>query len=425
MLRFFVLLAACASLYAERFPFTVAQRAEVIASLEMSSPGADWAKRGSEAAVVDVALNGKLQQQVILYAGETRRRYRFALGLLPPGEHEITVERNATHSAGGTSFQAFDLRTEEVGPGHPSYEAYARAPILFARLNTIGKFSDIPLLLYCERLKGETGDALEYSVVFSNEDGGTSTRALMARWGRSTDIEYVYRRALQSGKAIVQGPGHKDIEFTGEYDTTHPLLMPVTDNNMIAEGKDSPLRFRPAVEVVDLSDASREEVMDRHPETYAVMAKELEREGKLRPFGVAAGEKISDPRNYLFVDFAGVVQDATITVTVQLSNGQTYSSDLGRLGFAVTKDALSRAGAARTTIELPPGTLPTNIARLVFDCRVAPAPRNEPMAHSGRCEVRRVAKVFMLRPDYTPGKSFWWVNKSVTLSTGAGVAFNQ
>jgi hypothetical protein len=36
--------------------------------------------------------------------------------------------------------------------------------------------------------------------------------------------------------------------------------------------------------------------MDRHPETYAVMAKELERENKLRPFGAVAGEKISDPR---------------------------------------------------------------------------------------------------------------------------------
>ena len=65
--------------------------------------------------------------------------------------------------------------------------------MLFARLNTVGRFSDIPLLLYCERLKDEGEDVLQYTVIFSNEDGGTSTRTLMARWGRTTDIEYVYR----------------------------------------------------------------------------------------------------------------------------------------------------------------------------------------------------------------------------------------
>ena len=44
--------------------------------------------------------------------------------------------------------------------------------------------------------------------------------------------------------------------------------MPVTDNNMIAAAKDSPLRFRLAPVLVDLSKSSREEVMDRHPVTY-------------------------------------------------------------------------------------------------------------------------------------------------------------
>ena len=31
-----------------------------------------------------------------------------------------------------------------------------------------------------------------YSVIFSNEDGGTQTDRLMATWGRTTDIEFVY-----------------------------------------------------------------------------------------------------------------------------------------------------------------------------------------------------------------------------------------
>jgi hypothetical protein len=414
------LLLASASAYGERFTFAVAQRSEVVASLEMSSPGTDWAKRGSEAAVVDVALNGRPQQQVILYNGSTRHRYRFSLGLLPAGEHEITIERNSKYSAGGAGFEAHDLRTEEIGASHPLYEVFARAPVLYARLNTIGKFSDIPLLLYCERLKDGAGEVLQYTVVFSNEDGGTSTRALMARWGRATDIEYVYRRSIQSGQAIVQGPGHKDLEFAGEHDGTHPVLMPVTDNNMIAEGKDSPLRFRLGVEFVDLAEASREEIMDRNPQTYAVMAKELDREGKLRPFAVAEGEKISDVRNYLFVDYAASLRDATLTVIARLTNGQTFSSDLGRSDYAIGRD-----GNVRTTIELPPGTLPASIASLSFDCRVAPPTKGGPIAHSGRCELHRLSKVFMLRPDYMPGKAFWSVKRSVSLATGTGVSFTQ
>ena len=29
-------------------------------------------------------------------------------------------------------------------------------------------------------------------MIFTNEDGGTATDRLMATWGRTTDIEYVY-----------------------------------------------------------------------------------------------------------------------------------------------------------------------------------------------------------------------------------------
>ena len=36
------------------------------------------------------------------------------------------------------------------------------------------------------------GTRLRYSVVFSNEDGGTPADRLLATWGRLTDIEYVY-----------------------------------------------------------------------------------------------------------------------------------------------------------------------------------------------------------------------------------------
>ncbi len=64
-------------------------------------------------------------------------------------------------------------------PAATDDDVIARAPVLFARENTVAYFSDVPLLVYAER----EGNFLTYTVIFSNEDGGTSTRALMDRGG--------------------------------------------------------------------------------------------------------------------------------------------------------------------------------------------------------------------------------------------------
>lgn len=411
----FPIVAAAAE---SRYPFTVSQRAEVIATLELASPGADWAKPGNEAAVAAISLNGKLHQHIILYAGPKRYPYAIALGELSPGEYELGIEHDARQSASGAKLEAGSFRIEEIATNHIEYDVHANAPVLFARLNTIGKFSDIPLLLYCERIQEGGENILQYTVIFSNEDGGTSTRTLMGRWGRATDIEYVYKRFIRSGRATVQGPNHVEIEFKDGFEGNHPLLMPVTDNNMIAGAKTSPLRFRPAPILVDLSKSSREQVMDRYPIIYEVMAKELAREDKVRPFGVVAGEKISDPRNYLYVDYAATLVNSAITVSVRLKDGSVYASDLGRGDIAI-----SRNGYVRTTVELPPGTTPKSIASIHFDCRVAPPSKSEPVAHSGSCVLREASKVFQLRDDYTPGESLWSTQQPVAMPTGRGVAF--
>ena len=65
--------------------------------MTMSSSASDWAKRGSEAAVATVSLDGKLHQHVILFAGSKDYEYRVSLGSLLPGEHEITIERDDRH----------------------------------------------------------------------------------------------------------------------------------------------------------------------------------------------------------------------------------------------------------------------------------------------------------------------------------------
>src|SRR5689334_13922559 len=109
--------------------------------------------------------------------------------------------------------------------------------------------------------------------------------------------------------------------------------------------------------------------MDAQPVTYQAMRKELQREGKLRAFGSASGQNISDPRNYLFIDYGADHKDSALAVAIALKDGRAFSSDLGRLDYAVSRD-----GFVRTTVELPPGTQKTDIAGIELRCLVAPPP---------------------------------------------------
>src|SRR5262249_463274 len=146
---------------------------------------------------------------------------------------------------------------------------------------------------------------LQYSVIWSNEDGGTSTRALMARWGRTTDIEWVYKAFLAPDGSVhhatIQAANHKEIEFRGRLEGLHPFLLTATDNNKMAYDGTSQVRSQIPPVLTDLSQHSREELMDEQPFSYRVMAKELIREEKLRPYATVQSENVSDPRNYLYI----------------------------------------------------------------------------------------------------------------------------
>src|SRR5262249_16855870 len=152
--------------------------------IEMSAPGADWAVTGREASVAVLTVDGQRRQHVMLYAGAAHHSYPVFLGALPAGGHSLRIERDETFSAKPCGLEVSGVKFSHVD----DTLVLRHAPILFARANTIGKFSDVPMIVYAERF----GATLKYTVIFSNEDGGTSTRSLMARWGRTTDIEHVY-----------------------------------------------------------------------------------------------------------------------------------------------------------------------------------------------------------------------------------------
>ncbi|MBI3682920.1 MAG: response regulator [Acidobacteria bacterium] len=381
------------------FPFQVDAPSEVVADLDLSAPGADWGRAGRESVMAVVSVDEAAKQHVMVYAGAERRRYPIFLGEITPGVHQLKIERHPEWSARGPLLQIHGASFRSYKPADPDYVVVAHAPILFARPNTIGKFTDVPLLAYCERL----GDgSLRYSVIFSNEDGGTSTRGLMARWGRVTDIEHVYQAWLDgSGKPVragIQTRDHKDVEFRGRRQGRHPLLGVVTDNNMVADDATSAVRYQLAPVVANLSAASREKVMDENPLTYLISARELEREGKLRTYGTVDGQKISAPENYLFAELRIQNKETRLAVLVRLTEENLWrASHLGAHDLAI-----ERSGWVRTAIELPPATQPSQVAEIGFLC--LPEPKTD---GNGACRIDALGKLFFLTAAQSPGPSFW------------------
>lgn len=389
--------------------FSAQIEAEATLDLSASVPGASWEKSGNEAATVTISLDGKKHQDAILFAGAKSFTYRLLLGHVGIGEHSVRIELNRQQSAANiTTVNISDAKVQVIPSDHPDYQMIAHAPILFARPDTIGKFSDVPLLMYCETLKEAGKTTLRYTVIFSNEDGGTQTAALMARWGRTTDIEWVVDVELDAeGRAVnstFQGASHVTKTFQGKLEAAHPLFLTETVNNNFSDKGETAMRFTLRPIGVDLSRHSREWVMDEHPWTYTVMAAEMIREGKITDERTL-GARISDLRNYLYIDVASTQQSgALFSIAVKLKNDpRWYTSD-----FGINSYKIERSGYFRTTIRLPKGTKPNQIERLAARCDLTGNPRSKEeiaRATSAQCELGSINRVFFLNDDHQPGIS--------------------
>jgi len=166
--------------------FSAAAEAEALLDLTASAPGTSWRERGAEAAVATIYVDGQYHQDVILFAGSREFTYRLMIGRMAPGEHNLRVEFNRKQSApNATSIQIRDVKIATIDRKHPEFQAIARAPIIYARPDTIGKFSDIPLLAYYEiagkREPGQLINDLRNYVCFdisSNQTGAAISVAV-------------------------------------------------------------------------------------------------------------------------------------------------------------------------------------------------------------------------------------------------------
>jgi hypothetical protein len=395
-------------------------------AITAAAPGTDWGAAGRESAVLTVRVDGRYSQDVVLFAGAQRFTYDVALGRLDRGRHRVTVAFDRAKSPPGA--RGADVKRLRPSVAARDDLAARYAPILYGRdLPEIpGRYennaTDVPLLAYHTIATGADGNTtIEYTMIWSNEDGGTNTPALMARWGRTTDIEWIYRVVLDPAGRIVseqyQAPNHETKTFTGAKEGLHPLLVNVTSNNNLEQVTDPAAStgyrfFLPATATLPANRA-REAVMDANPWTYQITAEEIAREGELEPIPSPDTPAVSDQRNYLFAevdkDTSYPAPPASGTwvgtaLAVRLRGGDRWYTS----HHDVPDWSIQRDDPAATTVELPPGTTSDDVAAIkaiaVPVAKTSDPPAPAPADYT--IHVRRLNRGFLLGEDHLPQPSF-------------------
>jgi hypothetical protein len=381
--------------------FELATAGEVIATVRAGCAGCAWGEAGREAAALRLSVDGVYSQHLLLARSEAAAEYRITLGTIAAGSHRLSIDRDAPLSAKQAGIATIAVDDIHAVADRDAALAQSMAPILYARANTVGKFTDLPILMWYELAPTPRGRQFRYSVIFTNEDGGTATDRLMATWGRTTDIEYVYGVEIDAAGKVVaeefQGPGHEVPAFHGRHDARHPLLWVSTDNNMVSESGASTIRYAPAPERFDLTNVSREAVMDRHPWSYALASEEMKREGKIADEG-PGHNTIPDPRRFVYIEACGDVGDAALAFAVEVRNAWT-ASDRGVREYRIVRD-----GCFRAAIPLPAGARASDVQAFRAAAYTRAPSKGQPAVRpKGPVILRRVNTVFMLGERYHPG----------------------
>jgi len=394
--------------------FTLGQSGEAVATITAGCAACDWAVEGREAAVLSIAVDGAYSQHLLLTRGAAPAEYRIMLGALTAGTHRLSIERDVERSAkgaGDVTFGPIDVRV--FPPDAPEYAWLSRAPILRARPGTVEHFSDAPLVMYAEKdVAGESGAhyQLQYTVIFTNEDGGTPTDRLMATWGRTTDIEFIYgltdTTSSSPAHEEIQAAGHKWIPFQGPRVGMHPMVWVATDNNMVADhGPEEMVRYAPAPELVSLDHTSREFVMDRNPWMYAVSSAEMVREHKTDPLATPGSGHIVDPRRYVTLEACGKVKDATLAMDIGVRHGAPGSPIEWRPTDTDPRFRIARGGCFRGGTPMPEGVTLNDVAGLRIRAYPRALREGETTPPAGSVVLESVNKVFMLDKTFVPAMS--------------------
>ena len=379
--------------------------AEALLELHVSAD-VNWADSNRTSALLRVRLDDRHSHDVLIPCPTFRSTT--LLGPVSPGRHTVEVRLDPTYTASRVNrVRVQNARVRLVRPGDSLYAVIAHAPLLYGRPGN--EHSDAPLVSWYERRSRKGQMSLLYSVIWSNEDGGTDTPDLLSRWGRTTDIEWIAEVFLDpSGRVdsvLFQGPDHETRRFQGRWRGGHPVLRTCTLNNNVCDHDTSDLLFALAPLRTRQPDQPREALMDVYSWTYRVMAGELLRERKLEPTPDPTTPAPGDLRDYLFVDFGtgGNWEDVDLIFSVRLSDGRWYHSNHG----VDSVQCVNAPGWRRTSVELPQGFKLNDLRALRMRAR-----GKGPF----RVRVLGISQVFRLDSDWRPRTLPWSWSKPFELT---------
>jgi len=163
------------------------------------------------------------------------------------------------------------------------------------------------------------GSQYRYSVIFSNEERRHADRSADGHVGpyhrHRVRLRRRGRRERTDCRRRIPGAGHEVPAFKGQHEGRHPLLWVSTDNNMVSETGPTRIRYAPMPVKFDLTDESREAVMDASLDLRDCSV-EMRREGKIADDAPAGINKIADPRRFVFVEACGTIGNAALSVSV-------------------------------------------------------------------------------------------------------------
>jgi hypothetical protein len=390
--------------------------AEAVARLTVRCDQCAWDVEGREGVTLTLTLDDRSPIHLpIVRTGSAE--YDVLLGTVQPGSHRLRVDVDPTLSARELRFRDAvhiqETAVEQSTESDAEYVARSLAPILYARPNTIGRFTDVPVFMWYEIEPAGIATRYRYSVVFTNEDGGTPTDRLMATWGRTTDIEYIYSVVVDAAGKILaddyQGPDHVTTPFRGEREGRHPLLWVATQNNMVRDQGETRVRYAPSLQAFPLRNVSREAVMDANPWLYEVMARELAREGKIVSDAPPGKDVIPDPRRFVYIEACGEVGTSALAFSVRAGHSW-ISSDRGVPEYRIVRD-----GCFRAAIPLPSGATESDVRAIRAHAFERPPRDNSPPPKAGPITLTRINTVFMLDESYRPRPSIlrWHGRKSL------------
>ena len=404
-------------------PFSVTKQGESCALFHLNSPDTSWSDKANQGLVFEVAVDGRFAGHVLVAGsggdsppgGLLLREYSACLGELPAGNHDLTLTLDpdispAEHGSIDLSF--FQVRT--VTRDEVDYPLVKYAPVLYER--AADKGTDVSLLLFANPVTQNGKTTIEYHVLFSNEDGGTGRNPaiLMSRYGRVTDIEWVYSITIDDSAGTIlnelyQGSNHEMREFSGRHMGSHPVLRVATDNGNFEQDGETPVR----VGLMPVSfhwgeDRPREAIMDLYPWTFRISSDEMFVERKASHDENMRSAMLGNMRDYIYIDYDAENFNAkkTLCFEVKLKNSRHwYSTNPGKdVPFFGTDGLIQFSGWYRTNIKLPPGTEPEDVEGI----RIL---GTEDVSY----RVKHM-RAFMLDVQYNPLQPFFQLTESVTLT---------